>query len=218
MLSQLEINPSVIVSEGFNRSVPLPTINLDSISVIVLISLSLQSLYSHLTKQPMQSVWQTPRQRSRMPFMNLGGEEEEEMRVISTILAERRVSISLTVITKVDKLASLSWGLTRDYSPKFLYSLRVPEPDLSEPVTYQLGGIELPPPPRGDVPGNVLPDALPVAEWVWGEKVLMIRRWEDKKCQNIISRWFTFLQISLLWVRLHSTATALQDLIWLSLS
>ena len=88
--------------------------------------------------------------------MNLGGEKEEK-RAISIILADRRVSISLTVISKVDKLAPL-------YSPKFLHSLRVPEPDLSEPVTDQLGGIELPLGPRGDVPGNVLADALPVAE------------------------------------------------------
>ena len=92
--------------------------------------------------------------------MNLGGEEEQEMKAISIILADRRVSISVTVISKVDKLVPLS-GL---HSPKFLYSLRVPEPDLSEPVTHQLGGIELPLGPRGDVPGHVLSDALPVAE------------------------------------------------------
>ena len=61
----------------------------------------------------LQSVWQTPRHCTGLllPFMNLRG-EEEEMIVISIILADRRVSISLTVISKVDKLVPLS-GLTR---------------------------------------------------------------------------------------------------------
>ena len=45
--------------------------------------------------------------------MILGGEEEQEMKAISIILADRRVSISLAfdrVISKLDKLAALSEG------------------------------------------------------------------------------------------------------------
>ena len=64
-------------------------------------------------------------------------------------------------------MASLSpyLSLTNwSHSPKLLHSFRIPEPDLSEPVTDQLGHVELPHGARGDVPGHVLSHAHPVAE------------------------------------------------------
>ena len=100
--------------------------------------------------------------------MNLGGEEvEEERRVISIILADSFDSYPVLSHKLTNEPQPVGGGQDcSEDSPKFLDSRRVPEPDLSEPVADQLGGVELPLGPRGDVPGHVLAHTLPVAERV----------------------------------------------------
>ena len=106
---------TVIVCEGFRRLSGGACRHRSYIRLMVLISLSQSSHSRHLTNHPIQSVWQSPRHRSAVTIhesWRWRRRRNDTMIVISIILADRRVSISLTVISKVDKLVPLS-GLTR---------------------------------------------------------------------------------------------------------
>lgn len=69
----------------------------------------------------------------------------------------------LWLLTNISPL----WRHWARHLPKWLDSSRVPEPDLSEPMTHQLGHVEASLGPASNVSSNTLTDPLPITELGW---------------------------------------------------
>ena len=72
----------------------------------------------------------------------------------------------LWLLTNISPL----WRQGACHLPKWLHSSRVPEPDLSEPMSHQLCHVEASLGPPSNVPGHTLTNTLPIAELGWKMK------------------------------------------------